>query len=251
MDSELSEADDTAAIRNWCEQKLGQWLLIVDDVNIDASYLDQCLPCQCGHVLLTTRHPHYSFTKSATEPAVKRLNFLPLNSEDSRQLVEAYFGRYWSNAGHVAEEQAFEQLCTAMGGNPLALAQAALLICKKRLSFQRFMAQLQDERAQAYLLQDRVFEELSPQQTVAHCWSDSRQSVLTALKIALPDNSPEELENNLTKFILFLLGVQRKGSRQTAALLCDNQSHCRHKILYRTDTAFLPDLLTQLFTDSF
>ena len=104
MDSELSEADDATAIRIWCEQKLGQWLLIIDDVNIDASYLEQCLPRQGGHVLLTTRHPHYSFTESSTQPSVKRLNFLPLNSQDSRQLVEAYFGRYWSNTGHATEE---------------------------------------------------------------------------------------------------------------------------------------------------
>ena len=92
-----------------------------------------------------------------------------------------------------------------MGGNPLALAQAALLICKKGLSFRRFMAQFQDEATQAYLLQDRVFEELSPRQTVTHCWSEIRQLLLAALKVDLPFSSPEELENNLTTFISFLL----------------------------------------------
>ena len=205
MDSELSEADDTAAIRSWCEQKLGQWLLIIDDVNIDAVYLEKCLPHRGGHVLLITRHPAYFFPKSNTQSTVKRLHFLPLNLHDSRQLVEAYFGHYWSNTGHAAEEKAFEQLCTVMGGNPFALAQAALFICKKNLSFRRFMAQFQDETTQTYLLQDRVFEELSPQQTVAYCWSDSGRCLLAALKIALPDYNTEELENNLTTFIMLLL----------------------------------------------
>ena len=205
MDSELSEADDTTAIHTWCEQKLGQWLLIIDDVNIDADYLEEHLPQRGGHVLLTMRQPNYSFSQSSTQSTVKKLNFLPLNSQDSRQLVEAYFGRYWSNTGHAVEEQAFEQLCIAMGGNPLALAQAALLICKKGLSFRRFMAQFQDEATQVYLLQDRVFDELSLQQTVMHCWSEIRQPLLTALKSPLPDCSPQELENNLTTFILFVL----------------------------------------------
>ena len=256
MDSELSEADDTTAIYTWCEKKLGQWLLIVDDMNTNPYYLEQRLPHYGGHVLLTTRHPHYCFSESSKESTVKRLHFLPLNLHDSRQIVEAYFGRYWSNTGHAAEEQAFEQLCTAMGGNPLALAQAALLICKKGLSFQRFMSQFQNTSTQAYLLQDRVFEELSLEQTVSRCWMEIRQSILITLKVALSDKSDDELENDLTTFILTLLDLSRDAFGNTQAITSSvKQDDLEASGLHTTETltayqTYLPAYLPLSFDGS-
>ncbi len=227
IDSDLSQMDNNTAIHTWCEQKLGQWLLVIDDVNIEATELEQYLPRQGGHVLLTTRHPDYALSHT------EKLHFLPLDPQDSRSLVEAYFGRYWSDTGYAAEEaQAFEQLLAVMAGYPVALAQAALVICKKGISFARFMAQFQDATTRIHLLQDTVFGELRPQQTVTQCWLENRRHLLTILQAILPEVASDDVEKGLSAFISALI---KSGEA------FDFSHHTTH--IVKTDDLIRDDLL--------
>ncbi len=82
-----SESSDDEVIKEWCENQLGQWLLIIDEVNIDAAWLNARLPKRGGHVLITTHQPNYGIELGQVKP--EPLNLIPITQiEQSSNSVQ-------------------------------------------------------------------------------------------------------------------------------------------------------------------
>jgi tetratricopeptide (TPR) repeat protein len=194
-----SKINDDEVIKEWCENQLGQWLLIIDEVNIDAAWLNAKLPKRGGHVLITTHQPHYGIELGQVKleplnlaPIAQSLEqnpnsipqtqinpqssvqlkpqrklitipFIPLSTEDSKELLQAYVGNYWQATGYPKEQKAIEYLIEALGGYPSALTQMALLVHKKCISFERLVEQFKQPILRNYLLTDTVFDQLKDQ----------------------------------------------------------------------------------------
>ncbi|MBX9703096.1 MAG: hypothetical protein K2X39_02975, partial [Silvanigrellaceae bacterium] len=65
IDGKKREYSNEAIIRHWCEEQLGQWLFIIDDMQVEPEWLKQYLPQKGGHVLITTSKTSYSLPKEA------------------------------------------------------------------------------------------------------------------------------------------------------------------------------------------
>lgn len=146
---------DDDVISKWCENKLGQWLFVIDDIQVEFDWLMTRLPKIGGHLLLTTSKPNYSLPENA-----HILMFYPLTREESTQLLQVYLGDYWQAAGYAKEEKALEYLSVALGGSPALLTQMALLARKKSISFARIQQQLQEPISRQQLLEDNIFGQL-------------------------------------------------------------------------------------------
>ncbi|MBX9702884.1 MAG: hypothetical protein K2X39_01900, partial [Silvanigrellaceae bacterium] len=193
IDAKKREYSNEAIIRHWCEEQLGQWLFIIDDVQIEPEWLKQYLPQKGGHVLITTSKPSYSLPKEA-----QILSFSPLSHEDSNLLLKAWLGKYWEASGYQKEEQALTYLSQALGGSPALLTQMALLVRKKGLSFERLKAQFDNSDTRGLHLADRVFDQL--QCSFSERTDKSVQQVINAFR-GLYSQLNEE---HLNQFIIFL-----------------------------------------------
>ncbi|MBX9703396.1 MAG: ATP-binding protein, partial [Silvanigrellaceae bacterium] len=155
LDTDKRQHSNEALIHHWCEEQLGQWLFIIDDMQVEMDWLSQYLPQKGGHVVMTTTKPYYSLPKEANV-----LSFSALSYEDSTLLLKAWLGKYWEASGFSKEEQAISYLSRALGGSPALLTQMALLVKKKRTSFDRLKAQFDSLETRGWLFRDTIFDQL-------------------------------------------------------------------------------------------
>ena len=195
MPSQGSEIDEGEVIRDYCENRLGQWLFIIDDVNIEAEWLIQQLPRLGGHVLITTHQPQYH----QLWPGSVLRTFTPLSSSDSQRLLESY----WEATPRPQEEAALNYLSAALGGNPAALTQMALLALKKCLSFERLVNQFKQPAIRPYLLTDTVFDQLKNRTFMASVQKGWHQ-LLAYFSRCYPQLDKVQHEQHLKRFVDFL-----------------------------------------------
>lgn len=139
--------------RNWlCDSSKGRWLLVLDNVD-DAGFLlasptatdgerqrrlIDCLPaCEHGSVLVTTR------SKSEARRIVhlsQLVEVLPMQDSYAKALLEKKLG--------PDENKIYEKLAAALDHLPLAMAQAAAYICKRRprSSVEQYVGELEQSR---------------------------------------------------------------------------------------------------------
>lgn len=209
IDSEKREHSNDEIIHHWCEKQLGQWLFIIDDVQVEISWLRQHLPKKGGSVLITTSTPLYSLPEDA-----QTLPFLPLNTEDSEALLKVYLGSYWDPSSYKKEGEALAYLSHALSGSPTLLIQMALLVRKKGLSFERLMEQFQDAETRNLLLSDAVFDQLEGK-TFKQVVEKSLKHIATFLHNLYPQFDENTFKEPLKQFIGLLeketLGIERTG----------------------------------------
>ena len=199
IESGNSNLSDEAVVQRWCEERLGQWLLLVDDVQIDIKQLLERLPKRGGHVLMTTAKPVYSLP-----PESHIFSFALLSPADSKQLLKAYLGEHWETAGYAQKEEgALDYFSIALGGSPALLTQIALLVRKKCLSFERLMRQFQEPTERSLILSDTVFDQRKDQSFV-NVVRKSWERVVTSLTECYPQLDYRKHEERLKEFIIIL-----------------------------------------------
>jgi hypothetical protein len=259
-----SERSDDEVIKEWCENQLGQWLLIIDEVNIDAAWLNDRLPKRGGHVLITTHQPNYGYElgqvkleplnlipitqieqrpnsllqtqtdpvtnlQSSTQPSLQQkliyMSFTPLSKEDSKELLQAYVGNYWQATGYPQEQKAIEYLIEALGGYPSALTQMALLVHKKCISFERLVEQFKQPILRNYLLADTVFDQLKDQTFMLRVKKGWEQ-LLNCFNKRYPQITSEQHEQHLKKFIEIL---KQEMTKQTTEQTTEQKKEAENK----------------------
>ncbi len=205
IDAANRAMNNDAIIKHWCENQLGQWLLIIDEVHVDAEWLREHLPQKGGHVVITTHRLNYRF-----HPSQQALNFYPLSKSDSQNLLQVYVGQHWQTSGHSQEQEALNYLCVALGGFPVALTQMALLAHKKSISFERLANQFKQPQLRAYLLNDAIYDQLK-NRTFISSVQKGWQQLLTYFAYRYPQLRQEQHEQHLRQFFEYILNPEFDG----------------------------------------
>ena len=208
IDSRLAHQEDDQAIKSWFEgdDRQSNWLLVLDNVgNLDVEQLVKRLPTKGGHVVITTRHaPSYfdTLTANYAESHVHPLSLSPLETEESKKLIEVHFGKYWCVRGHEEEEKALNTLISVVDGVPQMLIHAALFIRKKGITFERYVSQLtSNPELQWRMLEDTVLGQFDKDQTMAHLWDNSKTLLVDALSKRHPGLSVKQNETLLHNWL--------------------------------------------------
>jgi len=189
---------DDDLISQWCENKLGQWLFVIDDVQVDFDWLIEQCPKRGGHLLITTSKLAYTLP-----PKAKVLTFSALSPEESKHFLNKMMGEYWEASGYQEEDKALDYLSQALGGSPALLMQVALLARKKSINFLRIAQQFQHPMVCQHLLQDDIFGQLVGQ-TFAEKVQKGWQITLNAMELSYPQLSSSEHLCHLNQFVSVL-----------------------------------------------
>jgi S-adenosylhomocysteine hydrolase len=214
--SALTDMSDDDVIRDWCENQLGQWLFIIDEVNIEADWLNKYLPKCGGSVVLTTHRPNFQLQSNQIT-----LAFSPLSSEDSKVVLQTYLGNHWKPTGLPQEEKALSYLVKALGGYSSALTQMGLLVQKKCLSFEGLVNQLKEPKIRPYLLKDTIYDQLKNQTFITAVQKGWRQ-LLEYFNKLYPQLRPEQHEEHLKQFVDLLSQQVGTISKETSEFFINN-----------------------------
>ncbi|MCB1828341.1 MAG: hypothetical protein KDH94_07925, partial [Coxiellaceae bacterium] len=188
---------DDEIIRTWCEQQLGQWLFIIDDVRVDAAWLHNRLPTKGGHVLITTCIPNYTISNQQTTLLFKRLSM-----EDSTLLLHSHRGKAWEATGYPETEQlAIRYFSQALGGSAAAIVQLGLLAEKKGISFSRLREQFEKTASRELLLQDTIYDQLDQHNTFLGTVTSGWQQLLDYFENNFTEIDRATFENHLKNFV--------------------------------------------------
>jgi tetratricopeptide (TPR) repeat protein len=127
-----------ASLIRWLRETPRPWLVVLDDLR-EATALDRLWPTgQAGRVLVTATSPAVARPRGQADPVI-----IPVGPMSHRESLSYLVGRLTED---LDQRQGAADLVAELGGEPLALRQAASVVATSELSCREYLDWLTDRR---------------------------------------------------------------------------------------------------------